>query len=134
MNPIKIMLLVLTVLATHPAWAAENGMALKAEAIKAEPFVDAKTVATLAVGDKVEILKRNADWLQVKSARGSGWVRLSSIRKGDATKNFDAARLLDLPSGRAGTGSIVASTGIRGRSDASNSESPKNGSIVQPKP
>ena len=115
MNPIKITLVVLAMLAMHPAWAAENGTALKADAIRVEPFGDAETVATLSAGDKVEILKKDGGWLQVKSAKGSGWVRMLSIRKGEARKGSgDAAGLLGLASGRAGTGKVVATTGIRG--------------------
>lgn len=99
----------------HPAWAAESGTALKADTLRAEPFADAKEVTALAAGDKVEILKKNGGWLQVKSVRGSGWVRMLSIRKGEARKGSgDAAGLLALASGRAGTGKVVATTGIRG--------------------
>jgi len=96
-------------------YAAENGTALKSDSLKAEPFHDAKTVATLAAGDKVSILKKDGGWLQVSSARGKGWVRMLSIRKGDARKGSgDAGGLLALASGRAGTGKVVATTGIRG--------------------
>ncbi len=96
------------------AMAGEAGTALKADAIRAEPFSDAKTVATLATGDKVDILKRSGGWLQVKSSKGKGWVRMLSIRTGAAKKGADAAGLLGLASGRAGTGKVVATTGIRG--------------------
>jgi len=106
---------VLFALLAMPAYAAETGTALKADAIRAEPFSDAKTVATLAAGDKVEIVKKDGGWLQVKSAKGSGWVRMLSVRKGEARKGAgDASGLLGLASGRAGTGKVVATTGIRG--------------------
>ena len=105
----------LALLFVQPACAAESGTTLKADAIRAEPFADATAVTTLAVGDKVEILKKNGGWLQVKSAKGNGWVRMLSIRKGEARKGSgDAAGLLGLASGRAGTGKVVATTGIRG--------------------
>lgn len=110
--------LVLCALLAMPAYAAEAGTALKADAIKAEPFSDAKTVATLSAGDKVDIVKKDGGWLQVKSAKGSGWVRMLSIRKGEVRKGAgDAAGLLGLASGRAGTGKVVATTGIRGLSE-----------------
>ncbi len=115
MNPIKIYAALLALLIMHPAWAAESGTALKADTIRAEPFADAKAVTALSAGDKVEILKKDGGWLQVKSAKGSGWVRMLSIRKGAARKGSDdAAGLLGLASGRAGTGKVVATTGIRG--------------------
>jgi uncharacterized protein YgiM (DUF1202 family) len=110
------MAVLLWLLLQSAAMAAESGTALKADAIRAEPFGDAKQVAMLATGDKVDILKKNGGWLQVKSAKGKkGWVRMLSIRKGDAKKSSGAgAGLLALSSGRAGTGKVVATTGIRG--------------------
>ena len=115
MNPIKTGAALLALLIMQPAWAAESGTALKADTIRAEPFADAKAVTALSAGDKVEILKKNGGWLQVKSAKGSGWIRMLSVRKGEARKGSgDAAGLLGLASGRAGTGKVVATTGIRG--------------------
>lgn len=115
MNLIKTGLVALAVLAAHVAWAAETGTLLKADELKAEPFRDARTLATLASGGKVDILGKDGGWYKVKSAKGSGWVRMLSIRKGEARKGGgDAAGLLGVASGRAGTGKVVATTGIRG--------------------
>lgn len=97
--------------------AAESGAAIKPDELKAEPFRDARTVGKLATGDKVDILKKDGGWLQVKSAKGSGWVRMLSIRRGEARKSSagaEVAGLAGLASGRAGTGRVVATTGIRG--------------------
>lgn len=110
-------LLAAVLLAAPAAHAGETGAAVKADALKAEPFRDAKTVGKLTAGDKVEILKKDGGWLQVKSARGSGWVRMLSIRRGEARKSStgsEIAGLARLASGRAGTGRVVATTGIRG--------------------
>ncbi len=97
------------------ALAGEAGVALKADDIRAEPFGDAKSVGKLVVNDKVDIVGKNGGWLQVKSSKGKGWVRMLSIRKGDAKKGAnEAAGLLSMTSGRAGTGKVVATTGIRG--------------------
>ncbi len=102
-------------LAAGPTWAAETGTALKNDDIKAEPFRDAKTIAPLVKGESVDILKKEGGWYKVKSAKGSGWVRMLSIRKGEARKESNAAAgLLGLASGRAGTGKVVSTTGIRG--------------------
>ncbi|MDO8812501.1 MAG: SH3 domain-containing protein [Gallionella sp.] len=107
--------LTLAVLLSGALHAAESGTALKSDDLKAEPFRDAKTVMTLATGDKVDILNKDGGWLQVKSAKGKGWVRMLSIRKSDARKGSgNASGLLALSSGRAGTGKVVATTGIRG--------------------
>jgi hypothetical protein len=99
------------------AQAGENGMSIKADALRAAPFVDAKSIATLATGSAVEILKRDGGWYQVKSPQGSGWIRMLSIRRGSATKGSpgnELSGLSGLASGRAGTGRVVSTTGIRG--------------------
>ena len=115
MRLIRLGMLLCALLAMHAAHAAETGTVLKADAIRAEPFRDAKTVATLSAGDKVEILKKDGGWLQIRSGKNSGWARMLNVRKGDARKGAgDAAGLLGLASGRAGTGKVVATTGIRG--------------------
>ena len=98
-----------------PAFAAETGNVIRADGIKVEPFRDAKIIAMLSVGDKVEIVKKNGGWLQIKSPKGKGWVHMLNVRKGDMRKDSgDIGGLLGMASGRAGTGKIVATTGIRG--------------------
>ena len=108
-------LMVCALLLSGALHAAESGTTIKNDDLKAEPFRDAKTVAALATGDKVDILKKDGGWYEVKSAKGKGWVRMLSIRKGEMRKGSgDAAGVLGLASGRAGTGKVVATTGIRG--------------------
>lgn len=100
---------------TQAVWAAESGTLLKADELKAEPFRDAKTVKALAQGEKVDIVSKDGGWFKVKVGKSSGWVRMLSVRKGAAAKpGSDASGLLNLASGRAGTGKVVATTGIRG--------------------
>lgn len=102
-------------LGAQMAWAAENGVLLKADEMKAEPFRDAKTVKSLGAGEKVDILGKEGGWLKVKSGKSGGWVRMLSVRKGDPVKpGNEASGLLNLASGRAGTGKVVATTGVRG--------------------
>jgi hypothetical protein len=111
-------LLVTLLLPLSTAGAADPGTALKADELKAEPFRDAKTLGSLASGEKVEILDRQGGWFHVSSAKGRGWVRMLSIRRGDPRKGAgDAAGVFGLASGRAGTGQVVATTGIRGLSE-----------------
>lgn len=115
MKVIKSGFIALTILLMYPAFAMENGTALKSDKIRSEPFGDATALATLAVGDKVEILRRVGGWLSIRSAKGSGWVRMLSIRKGAAGKGGgEVAGVLSIASGRAGTGKVVSTTGIRG--------------------
>ncbi len=99
------------------AWAGEAATALKADELKAAPFRDAKTVGKLARGDKLDILKQQSGWYQVKSAKQTGWVRMLSVRRGAMRKGSEITGLAGLASGRAGTGKVVASTGVRGLSE-----------------
>jgi SH3-like domain-containing protein len=103
--------------ATASTTAPEVGTLLKAESLKAEPYTDGKNVAPLALGTRVEILQRQGGWFRVRTAKGSGWVRMLSVRRGATGKSSvagEAGGLLSLATGRAGTGKVVATTGIRG--------------------
>ncbi|MCX7628265.1 MAG: SH3 domain-containing protein [Methylophilaceae bacterium] len=101
-------------LATTAAWAGEPGTALKNDSLRAEPYGDAKAVGSLNRGDKVDILAKQGAWLQVKAGKTTGWVRLLSIKRGSSSGGSEAAGVLALASGRAGTGQVVSTTGVRG--------------------
>lgn len=105
---------------------------LKADELKAEPFRDAKTLRPLAKGDKVDILKKEGGWFQVKAGKSGGWVRMLSVRKGATAKaGSDASGLLNLASGRTGTGTVVATTGIRGLNEEELKSAQFNGKELQ---
>lgn len=93
---------------------AESGTALKADTLRAEPFADAKPAGSIARNDKVEITEKKGAWLKVKAPKGSGWVRLLSVKRSASGKANEAAGVLSVASGRAGTGQVVSTTGIRG--------------------
>lgn len=110
-------LLAVLLLAGNAALAGENATAVKTDALRVQPFADAKTVAMLNAGSTVEIVKRDGGWYQVKSTQGSGWVRMLSLRRGNGGKpaaGTSASSLASLASGRAGTGKVVSTTGVRG--------------------
>ena len=114
MNLIRLKIIIFALLAM-PAFAAEIGSVIRADGIKVEPFRDAKTIAALSAGDKVEIVNKNGGWLQINSPKGKGWVHMLNVRKGVMRKDSgDIGGLLSMASGRAGTGKVVATTGIRG--------------------
>ena len=93
---------------------AEGGTALKADTLRAEPFADAKAAGKMARNDKLEILDKKGAWLKVKAPKGSGWVRLLSVKRSASGKPNEAAGVLGVASGRAGTGQVVSTTGVRG--------------------
>ncbi|MDD4928159.1 MAG: SH3 domain-containing protein [Gallionella sp.] len=113
----KQMIIVAALLVSASAQAGESATTIKADSLKAKPFSDAKVIASLPVATRVEILKKEGGWYQVKSPQGSGWVRMLSLRRGEArtgSSGSELTGLASLASGRAGTGKVVATTGIRG--------------------
>lgn len=96
--------------------AAETGTALKNDSIRVEPFADAKVSGTLNRGDSLEIISKKGAWLQVKSNKNAGWVRLLSVKRGSSSSSNQVGGVLAAASGRAGTGQVVSTTGIRGLS------------------
>lgn len=83
-----------------------------------EPFADAKQAGTLAKGEAVTILKKTGGWYQVKGKGAKGWVRMLSVRRGEAAKGSAAKDVAAISTGRTGTGQIVSTTGVRGLSEA----------------
>ena len=101
------------------AWA-EEGTLLKAEELRQKPFKDARVLASVARGARVDIVKKEGAWVQVDSGGQRGWVRLLSVRRGEASRTgtrAEASSLSRMATGRAGTGKVVATTGIRGLSE-----------------
>lgn len=99
------------------AVAAETGSALKNDTLRKEPFADAKSAGTLARGESLEIIKKQGAWLQVKTKKTTGWVRLLSVKRGSSGSGSQSAGVLAVASGRAGTGQVVSTTGVRGLSE-----------------
>lgn len=119
MNISKSSLLLAALLLPGLTLAAEMGTALKADSIRTEPYTDAKTTGKVSRGDKLEILTKKGAWLKVKTSKTSGWVRLLSVKRGTSTTGGanQAAGVLNMATGRAGTGQVVATTGVRGLSE-----------------
>ena len=112
-NVLLIQSLVLTGLLLPIASFAQSGTVLKADTLRAEPFADAKKLSAIAKGDSVDILSKKGAWLQIKTSKNSGWVRLFSVRQGASNSN-QVKGVIDVANGRAGTGQVISTTGIRG--------------------
>jgi len=94
--------------------AAETGSALKADVLRQEPYSDALKIGNLARGETLQILNKKGAWLKVKTTQATGWVRLLSVKRGSAALFNPVKGVWDVASGRAGTGKVVATTGVRG--------------------
>lgn len=113
----KSILPLIAALLLLPASAqAESGTVLKDDTLRAEPFADAKNAGAVKRNEKVNILEKKGAWLKVTAGKKTGWVRLLSVKRGAAGQGNEAAGVLSLASGRAGTGQVVSTTGVRGLS------------------
>ena len=103
------------------AHAAETAYLVRATDLKAKPFADAATVAMLEEQSKVEVLTRQASWLQVKTEAGTGWVKMLSVRMGkpgdQASKSSDSGlgKIFNLAT--TGSSGSTVTTGVRGLSE-----------------
>lgn len=97
------------------AHAGEPGLALKADQLRADAFNDAKVVGSLSANENLEIINKKGAWLQVKTSKQTGWVRLLSVKRQGPTGNA-VAGMAGVATGRTGTGKVVSTTGIRGLS------------------
>ena len=107
------------VLISVSAHAAETGYTFKETELKEQPFLDAKTLHTLAEKSVVEILARQGAWMQIKIPDSrQGWVRMLSVRLGSADQKPRSSLLsaLSLSRPRPATTSTVT-TGVRGFSE-----------------
>jgi hypothetical protein len=107
--------------ATITAAKTASGTLLKKSEVKVKPFIDAKTLAKLPRQTRVTILERNGGWFRVQAAKKSGWVRMLNVKVTAGAQNLgsgtDLTQAATLATGRAGTGNVVATSGLRGLSE-----------------
>lgn len=105
------------------ALAATTGTVYKKTALRTKPYVDAPARTVLASGTKVTVLERRGGWLLVKGGTRSGWVRMLDVRTGSTGGATSVSVIgkgtVQLATGRAGSGNVVATSGIRGLDEES---------------
>ncbi|MBI5890730.1 MAG: hypothetical protein HZB47_08650 [Nitrosomonadales bacterium] len=101
------------------AWAGGYAYTIRPTELKAKPFSDAQTLATLAPRVRVEVLGRQASWTQVKADTRSGWVKMLSLqleKSGQSRRGDNGLGALFNVATTGKSGSTVT-TGIRGLSE-----------------
>jgi hypothetical protein len=102
------------------AHAGETAYTVRSTEVKAKPFSDADTLSSLPEKSRVEVLERKSGWMQIKADGTKGWVKMLSLRFGDAAaqkKSGDSGLgALFNVAATGGSGSTV-STGVRGLSE-----------------
>ncbi len=108
-----------------PALAGEQATLVRADSLRAKPFVDAQAQAQLEPGTRVELLTRQGAWYQVKAGTRTGWVRMLNVKRAQPTGGAaTTSELGQVASGRAGTGRITSTTGVRGLDEQTLREAP----------
>jgi hypothetical protein len=96
---------------------AAPGLALKDEAMLAKPRATSASVGRMAKGSSVEIVAKQGGWLQVKSGKTVGWVRLLSVRAGSGGGDDGLAGVAGVAGAvtqKSDPSRVVAVAGVRG--------------------
>ncbi len=116
------------------ACAGEPAYTVRPTELKAKPFTDAATVASLAESSKVDVLERKASWLQVKAPAATGWIKMLSVRfdqLGASPKGGDSTLNTLYNISQTGSGGAVATTGVKGISEQDLRTPRPNGAELQ---
>jgi hypothetical protein len=100
--------------------AGEVAYTVRATELKAKPFADAATLLSLAEHGKVEVVARQASWMQVKADGTTGWVKMLSLRLGNAEaqkKTGDGGLGALFNVATTGSSGSTVTTGVRGLSE-----------------
>ena len=106
--------LAVALLAYAGASAADPATTVRAVDLKAQPASDAKTLASLPVGQAVDIVARQGAWVQLKSGASQGWAKMFDVRLAPiagAAKPSGSSEALNLAMGNRGSS---VTTGVRG--------------------
>jgi hypothetical protein len=97
------------------AWA-EPASTLRATELKKEPAIDAETLAELPENTAVDAAERKGGWVRVKARGTEGWVKMLSLRYGNATvaKKGDTGISQAFNVARTGSSGTQVTTGVRG--------------------
>lgn len=121
----KVMVLLLLSCITLPALADSIGYTVRTTEIKAKPFSDAATLATLPEKASVSIVQRMGGWVRISTPKGNGWVKMLNLRSSSARAGDSGLQSL-FNMGRTGSSGITVATGVRGLSSEDLQNAPPN--------
>lgn len=99
------------------AQAAESAYTVRATELKARPASDAPTVAKLPENQKVDVVKHETHWVEVKADRATGWLRQVSLRFDDSSapkKSGDSGFGSLFSAATTGSSGSTPTTGVKG--------------------
>jgi hypothetical protein len=94
---------------------AASGVLLRDETLRTQASATAAVAARASKGSALTIVARRGGWLQVKTARAAGWVRLLSVRTGSGgAGGAGLGDLVGVATNRSNPSRVVAVAGVRG--------------------
>jgi uncharacterized protein YgiM (DUF1202 family) len=102
------------------AQAGDPAYAVRDTDLKARPYSDADTLSVVSANSKVEIMQRKSSWMQVKVGGKTGWVKMLSLRLGEASaqkKRGDSGLASLFNVATTGSSGSTVTTGVRGLSE-----------------
>jgi len=94
---------------------AAPGTLLRDETLRTQASATAAVSAQASKGTAVEIITRQGGWLQVKTAKSQGWVRLLSVRTGSGgAGGTGVGDVLGAATSQSNPSRVVAVAGVRG--------------------
>ena len=112
--PFWLLLGGLSVSAVHAA----PGTLLRDETLRAQASATASVTGQASRGTAVDIVSRRGGWLQVRTPRAQGWVRLLSVRAGQGgSGGAGLGDVVGVATRRADPSRVVSVAGVRGLSE-----------------
>jgi len=97
---------------------AAPGTLLRDETLRAQASVTASVAGHVSRGTSVDIVTRRGGWLQVRTLRAQGWVRLLSVRAGKGgSGGADLGDVVGVATRRSDPSRVVSVAGVRGLSE-----------------
>jgi len=107
----KKLFFIALVLAAGPSWA-QNAVLVRADTLRAEPFADAGTVASVSAGENLRIVEQKGTWSLVELGSKRGWVRALNLKTAGAAP-IKAEGVAALQTGRQAQGGISVPLAVR---------------------
>jgi len=94
---------------------AAPGTLLRDESLRTQPSATASVAGQVNRGTAVDIMTRRGGWLQVRTARAQGWVRLLSVRAGQGgSGGAGLGDVVGVATRRSSPSRVVSVAGVRG--------------------
>lgn len=118
MKTASLFWMLLSTVLTWSSVHAAPGTLLRDESLRKQPSATAAVSARVGRGTTVDIVTRRGGWLQVRTARFQGWVRLLSVRAGSGgSGGAGLGDVVGVATRRANPSRVVSVAGVRGLSE-----------------